>query len=113
MTSGDEIRRVLRTGRRSRREHLDILWATCDRPAPRLGLIVPRLGQTAVARNRLRRRLKELWRKELQHSIPTVDVLFRARKESYGASFSQLRADVLAWADTLAEPPASAGGDLQ
>lgn len=62
-----------------------------------MGLIVPRLGQTAVARNRLRRRLKELWRKDLQHSIPVMDVLFRARKESYVASFAQLRADVLAW----------------
>ena len=97
MTSGDEIRRVLRTGRRSRREHLDILWATCDRPAPRLGLIVPRLGQTAVARNRLRRRLKELWRKDLQHSLPVMDVLFRARKESYVASLAELRADLLGW----------------
>jgi ribonuclease P protein component len=97
LTSGDEIRRVLRTGRRSRREHLDILWATSDRPAPRLGLLVPRLGQTAVARNRLRRRLKELWRKELQHSVSAVDVLFRARKESYEASMAQLRADLLGW----------------
>jgi len=81
-----------------------------------LGLIVPRLGQTAVARNRLRRRLKELWRKELQHSISPADVLFRARKESYSATFAELRADVLAWSSALAadhkprpaEPPASA-----
>jgi ribonuclease P protein component len=76
-----------------------------------LGLLVPRLGQTAVARNRLRRRLKELWRKELQHSLPAIDVLFRARKESYRAGVGQLRADVLAWAAAIAEPPASAGGD--
>jgi ribonuclease P protein component len=66
-----------------------------------LGLIVPRLGQTAVARNRLRRRLKELWRKELQHSIPSLDVLFRARAESYRASVAQLRGDLLAWTETL------------
>jgi ribonuclease P protein component len=78
-----------------------------------LGLLVPRLGQTAVARNRLRRRLKELWRKELQHSLPTVDVLFRARKESYEASFAQLRASVLGWASTLAEPRPSGRGDLE
>jgi ribonuclease P protein component len=80
-----------------------------------LGLIVPRLGQTAVARNRLRRRLKELWRKELQHSIAPADVLFRARKESYGASFGELRADVLAWSSGLADdhkPRSSDRGDL-
>ena len=82
-----------------------------------MGLIVPRLGQTAVARNRLRRRLKELWRKELQHSIPAIDVLFRARRESYVASFGQLRADLLAWSTAVAgsptEPPPDGGGDLR
>lgn len=66
-----------------------------------MGLIVPRLGQTAVARNRVRRRLKELWRKELQHAIPAIDVLFRARKESYVASMAELRADLQAWMESL------------
>ena len=33
---------------------------------PRMGLIVPKFQSTAVARNRLRRRLREIWRRELQ-----------------------------------------------
>ena len=33
---------------------------------PRMGLIVPKFQSTAVARNRLRRRLQEIWRREIQ-----------------------------------------------
>ena len=64
----------------------------------------------------MRRRLKELWRKDLQHSIPVMDVLFRARKESYVASMAELRADVLEWSSAVAydhKPRPSGRGDLQ
>ena len=64
---------------------------------PRLGLVVPRYQQTAVARNRLRRRLKELWRREVQPGQPARDLVIRARREAYGAEFGALRADLLAW----------------
>jgi ribonuclease P protein component len=77
-----------------------------------VGVIVPRLGRTAVARNRLRRRLKELWRKELQHMVAASDVVIRARGEAYGASAAALRADLVAWAASRsAEPRPSGRGD--
>jgi ribonuclease P protein component len=101
---GAAIRRVQRTGRRTRRTHLEILWATSEFPFPRLGVIVPRLGRTAVARNRLRRRLKELWRKELQHSLPALDVVIRSRAEGYSASLAALREELLAWAESQPRP---------
>jgi ribonuclease P protein component len=50
-----------------------------------------------VARNRLRRRLKELWRRECQDQLPAIDVVVRTRREAYQASFAGLRADMLAW----------------
>ena len=62
-----------------------------------MGLIVPKFQSTAVARNRLRRQLKELWRRELNHDAPPVDVVIRARREAYGAGFSVLRDELLAW----------------
>lgn len=68
---------------------------------PRLGLVVPRLGRTAVARNRLRRRLREIWRRELQGVLPPIDVVIRARKESYLASFADLRADLVGWGEGM------------
>ena len=68
---------------------------------PRMGLVVPRFQETAVARNRLRRRLKELWRREVVVDLPAVDVVIRARRESYLASFALLRADLVAWREAV------------
>lgn len=68
---------------------------------PRMGLIVPRFQSTAVARNRLRRRLSEIWRRDIQARQGPRDVLIRARKEAYGATFAELRAELVAWAGSL------------
>jgi len=51
---------------------LDFIWMDNEVGHPRLGLVVPRYQQTAVARNRLRRRLKELWRREAQPEEPAI-----------------------------------------
>lgn len=64
---------------------------------PRLGLIVPKFQTTAVARNRLRRRLKEIWRRELQGALPARDTMIRARRDAYQATFDQLRTELLQW----------------
>jgi ribonuclease P protein component len=92
---------VLTTGQRSRRAHLDIFWTTNTAGFPRLGLVVPKFQHTAVARNRLRRRLKELWRRSLQARLPDWDVVMRTRREAYTASFDLLRTDVLGWCEAL------------
>ncbi len=78
-----------------------MMWR--DNPAgrPRLGLIVPRFQFTAVARNRLRRRLKEIWRRQLQAGLPAGDLVIRAKREAYGMSFVQMQAELLEWRGTL------------
>jgi ribonuclease P protein component len=68
---------------------------------PRMGLIVPKFQSSAVARNRLRRRLREIWRQELQARQPGRDLVIRARREAYGASFDVLRSQLLAWGDAV------------
>lgn len=55
---------------------------------------MPKFGRTAVARNRVKRRLGELVRCELLAHLGTSDVLIRARPEAYKATFEQLRDDV-------------------
>ncbi len=67
-----------------------------------MGLIVPKFQSSAVARNRLRRRLREIWRQELQPHQPAWDLVIKARREAYGASFSDLRAELLAWQRSVA-----------
>jgi ribonuclease P protein component len=88
---------VLATGRRTRRGHLDIFWTAGETGHLRMGLIVPRFQHNAVARNRLRRQLRELWRREFQGRIPAIDVVIRPRRDAYGAPFDTLRSDLLAW----------------
>jgi ribonuclease P protein component len=63
-----------------------------------VGIVVPRHRQTAVDRNRLKRRIRELVRIDLLPALkarPAVDVVIRARVEAYAAGFTALRADIL------------------
>jgi len=74
-----------------------VSWLDNSAGHPRLGLIVPRLHATAVARNRLRRRLREIWRRELRERLPAWDVVIRARRGAYDASFDALREQLATW----------------
>ncbi len=58
-------------------------------------MIVPKHKQTAVARNRVKRRLRELLRLELLPDLPALDVVVRAFPQAYDASFDALRRDVV------------------
>lgn len=60
----------------------------------RIGLIVPRYQHTAVARNQLKRRLRELSRTRLLPADMAVDLVIRIRPEAYHASFLALAGDI-------------------
>ena len=49
-----------------------MIWMDNTTGHPRMGLIVPKFQSSAVARNRLRRRLREIWRRELQPASARV-----------------------------------------
>lgn len=62
-----------------------------------MGIIVPRYKHTAVARNRLKRRLRELARLRLLPALadlPPADVVVRVWPSAYAARFDALAADV-------------------
>lgn len=59
-----------------------------------MGVIVPRFGQTAVARNKVKRRLRDLARTELLPGMPALDLVIRAFPSAYDASYNTLRAAV-------------------
>ena len=65
LARASDIRRCLTEGRRRRFEHLDMIWMDNTTGHARMGLIVPKFRSSAVARNRLRRRLREIWWCEL------------------------------------------------
>ena len=71
----------------------------------RFGVIVPKHGHTIVDRNRLRRRVREIGRLEvlprLDLHAPELDCLVRARRKAYGASFQQLRTQLVMLTEEL------------
>jgi ribonuclease P protein component len=68
----------------------------------RVALVVPKFGFTAVRRNRLKRRLRELTRQIVLPRPVSCDLLVRARRDAYNASFEELRVDVVAVAAQFA-----------
>lgn len=97
ITTGEELNGVVRRGRRFRRAHLDLFWLGTEGAPPRMGLIVPKYRQSAVARNRLRRQLKEIWRRDLAGCLPSGLLVLRIRRDCYQATFTELRSDLLEW----------------
>jgi ribonuclease P protein component len=83
--------------------------------------VVPRFKHSAVDRNRLKRRLRELSRLRLLPSDVAADVVLRIRPDTYGASFEALTADVdraltqlIRWRASVPEEPSAseATGDV-
>lgn len=101
---GGEIRTVLRKGTRTRTPTLDVyVLPVPSRPAPRVGWVVPKLGNGIVARNRLRRRLREIGRKRVLGALCEkgvgTDVLVRVRTTAYRATYRQLEEDLMSVVD--------------
>lgn len=66
-------------------------------------MVVPRFKRRAVDRNLLKRRLREALRRfvlpRLDAAGRNVDVLVRARREAYDASFAELKKELEDWLD--------------
>ena len=69
----------------------------------RVGVIVPRFGQTAVARNRLKRRLREVVRRDVLPRDLSVDMVIRASSGAYELSFAALRSELLGLVQRIAK----------
>jgi ribonuclease P protein component len=71
-----------------------------DHTLCRVGFIVPKHGKSAVQRNQLKRRLRELIRVGVLGALHTVsarsgvDIIVRALPNAYRASFEELAVDV-------------------
>lgn len=101
LARASDLRRCLTEGRRRRLENLDVFWMDNSTGHPRMGLIVPKFQYSAVARNRVRRRLREIWRREIQAQQPEWDLVIKARTEAYDATFEALRTQLLGWRDAF------------
>jgi ribonuclease P protein component len=69
----------------------------------RVGIVVPRLGQSAVARNKVKRRLREIVRTALLPLPCSYDLVIRARGAAYRRDFEALGKEIRQLADQLAQ----------
>jgi ribonuclease P protein component len=93
---------VTKEGKRIRTARLDVRAIASPLQHVRVGIVVPRYARSAVTRNRLKRRLRELVRTRLLPVAPIVDVVIRARPDAYEASFDMLDVEVARVATGLA-----------
>lgn len=100
-----EIQGLLRRGKRKSTSHLDVFFASSPVSHSRLGLVVPKHRHVIVERNRLKRRLREVGRRQLLPRLAeaglAADILIRARPEAYEATFQELQEQVVELAETL------------
>ena len=103
ITRGSALRALFRRGKRSSTPHLDVLLSGSPASFSRVGVVVPRHGNNAVRRNRVKRRLKEALRREvlprLEAAGSNVDIIVRARREAYDTSYARLSAELIQWVD--------------
>ena len=99
ITRSREIRNLLRRGKRKKTSHLDVFFLSSEGSHSRLGVVVPKHRRRIVERNRVKRRLREVGRRDLLPGLQAagvqMDLLIRARREAYEASYQQLRRELL------------------
>jgi ribonuclease P protein component len=65
--------------------------------------VVPKHKHTGVERNRVKRRLREILRREVLPRLDAaglnLDVLVRARREAYDAGFAELAGELVRWTE--------------
>jgi ribonuclease P protein component len=82
---------------------LDVFDSPSPAAFPRVGVVVPKHRRTAVQRNRVKRRLREVLRQEVLPRLEAGgcarDVVVRARREAYDATYTQLRDELVRWVE--------------
>jgi ribonuclease P protein component len=92
--ASSDIGALIERGKRRRTRCLDVFFAASPASRSRLGLIVPKHGRRVVDRNLLKRRLREIGRREILPALEAMgvraDVLVRARRDAYAAKPERL-----------------------
>jgi ribonuclease P protein component len=104
LTRTADLLMVRRQGKRVRTPLLEVRVLASLLRHHRFGLVVPRHKHTAVDRNRLKRRLRELVRETWPSPLETMspsDVVLYALPSAYAVDFATLRSDLIVLATRL------------
>jgi ribonuclease P protein component len=88
--------RCYRTGRRRQGSLAIIYFAPNQLGHPRIGITASRKVGKSVERHRLKRRIKEIYRRwQDRGQLPALDVVVHLKPEAGGSDFLALRAELL------------------
>ena len=91
-----EYQRCYRSGRRRGGPLATLHYIANDHPHPRLGITASRKVGGAVIRNRLKRRIREVYRRWPGRSrLPAVDMVIHLKPTAREADFEHLRREML------------------
>ena len=96
-----EFRRLYDKGARAAMPRLVLYCRKSRGGKNRLGLTVGKKTGKAVVRNRVRRRLREIYRLNEQRLVKGVDIVIVARTAAVSATFRELEEDFLRAANKL------------
>jgi len=94
ITKTKEYEKVYREGKKLTGKFVILHAKPNELDHPRLGITVTKKSGKAVIRNRWKRMLREIFRKE-KEKFPSFDMVFTAKKESSLPSYQDLKEDVL------------------
>jgi ribonuclease P protein component len=110
LRSAGEFRRVFRRGRCHRTRYLRIHYAQSSRELSRLGLVVSRRVGNAVTRSRVKRLLRDVYRRRKGRISHPLDVVLvaqggaRAHRE-YVAAFEEFLESLMRSGEGARRPP--------
>ena len=98
LTTGRQFTAVLARGFRIAEKHVVVHFLANDLPSSRLGVTLSRRVGGAVIRNRVRRRLREVFRRRLRVQVDALapaDVVVRVLPGAGGVALEALEAELL------------------
>lgn len=110
LSSPGQFRRVLQKGVRVDGRFFGLVAAPNDCGHDRLGLTASRKVGGAVERNRVKRRLRECFRRNKRDQGPALDLVLVAKKESVGCAQRELEREYQQRLRRLQDRIARAGG---
>ena len=105
LTARKQFRDAYSRGRRAVTTTLAVFALPGAVATSRLGITVTRKFGTAVERNRVKRRLREAFRKHRAELLPPLDLVVNVRGDAARASFADLEKDFLTCVDRLTSRP--------
>jgi len=95
LTKNYEFKRLYNKGKSAASKYVVVYYIKTGKPENRLGITVSTKLGGAVQRNRIRRRLKEIYRLNEDSLRSGYNIVIVARMMSRGADWSKLQASVL------------------